>query len=416
MRYPTGFSTEVVQKQDCINQQPDNERHERDKPDFEHLIHIEEKTSHKQISALRIGSWNVRGLASKRNYKLKNQTFVDYLQEYDIIISTETWTNTKCDLSLPDYNYFLIHRPRPTRAKRDSEGIVVYYKNIFSNLLSLHKQSDDNVLWLKLSKDFLNIDNYLYICACYVTPSQSSRVELSDVFNKLLNDLAEIETKCGKDHYTLIAGDFNARTGERADFIDFDNDIDTDVPETHVLCKPRCSKDKKKKPNAQGISLLDLCKASSMSLINGRFGKDAGIGEYTCITNNGCSVVDYISCSSHCVDLLTGFCVCDPTVYSDHSLLNIEFKASEQVNESVNIPTKCEKKIKFDRDKKDVYVEQLLKDSTMERMVNICSGKCDTEDGVNDMFYKFTQVLTDIAKLLFGKSYNVARSTTSSLS
>ena len=98
----------------------------------------------------------------------------------------------------------------------------------------------------------------------------------------------------------------------------------TDVPETHVLCKPRCSKDKKE-PNAQGISLLDLCKASSMSLMNGRFGKDAGIGEYTCITNNGCSVVDYILCSSNCVDLLTGFFVCDPTVYSDHSLLHIEF-------------------------------------------------------------------------------------------
>ena len=46
----------------------------------------------------------------------------------------------------------------------------------------------------------------------------------------------------------------------------------------------------------------------------------------------------------------------------------------------------------------------------------ICSGKCDTEDGVNDMFHKFTQVLTDIAEPFFGKSYNVARSTTSSLS
>ena len=50
-------------------------------------------------------------------------------------------------------------------------------------------------------------------------------------------------------------------------------------------------------------------------------------------------------------------------------------------------------------------------------MVNICSGKCDTAKYcVNDMFNKFTQVLTDIAEPLFGKSYNVARSTTSSFS
>ena len=40
---------------------------------------------------------------------------------------------------------------------------------------------------------------------------------------------------------------------------------------------------------------------------------------------------------------LTGFCVCDPTVYSYHNLFYIEFKASEQVNENVNIPTECEK-------------------------------------------------------------------------
>ena len=304
----------------------------------------------------------MHGLASKRNYKLKDQTFVDYLQEYDIIILTETWTNTKCDLSLPDYNYFSIHHPRPTRAKRDS-----YYKNIFSNLLSLHKQSDDNVLWLKLSKDFLNIDNDLYICACYVTPSQSSRVELNDVFNNLLDDLAEIETKCGKDHYTLIAGNFNARTGERADFIDFANDIDTDVPETRYLRKPRCSKDNKQPNVYQGISLLDLCKVSSMSLMNGRFGKDAGIGEYTCITNNGCSVVNNILCSSHCVDLLTGFCVCDPTVYSDHSLLHIEFKASEQVNESVNILTECEKKSNLTEIRKMYMLNNSLKIALWKR-------------------------------------------------
>ena len=87
--------------------------------------------------------------------------------------------------------------------------------------------------------------NELYICACYVTPSQSSRVKLNDVFNKLLNDLAEIETKCGKDHYTLIAGDFNARTSERAYSVDFDNDIDIHVPETHVLSKPIPNQDNK---------------------------------------------------------------------------------------------------------------------------------------------------------------------------
>ena len=45
---------------------------------------------------------------------------------------------------------------------------------------------------------------------------------------------------------------------------------------------------------AYGRALLDLCKNIGLRIINGRFGKDANIGNYTCITHNSSSLIDYL--------------------------------------------------------------------------------------------------------------------------
>ena len=48
--------------------------------------------------------------------------------------------------------------------------------------------------------------------------------------------------------------------------------------------------------NEHGNYLLNFCKASGLRIINGRIGNDGGIGKFTCVTENGCSVVDYVLC------------------------------------------------------------------------------------------------------------------------
>ena len=46
--------------------------------------------------------------------------------------------------------------------------------------------------------------------------------------------------------------------------------------------------------NSNGLHLIDMCKSFDLSIVNGRFGDDKEIGDYTCYNKNGgCSTVDY---------------------------------------------------------------------------------------------------------------------------
>ena len=40
------------------------------------------------------------------------------------------------------------------------------------------------------------------------------------------------------------------------------------------------------------MKLIDLCQEFGLRIVNGRFGDDKHIGNFTCYNNSGCSVVD----------------------------------------------------------------------------------------------------------------------------
>ena len=72
-----------------------------------------------------------------------------------------------------------------------------------------------------------------------------------------------------------------------------------------------------------GRRLLDLCKSTGLLIGNGRLCADKDIGEFTCITPRGRSVVDYFLLSFSDFDYISDFIVCDPDEYSDHCALYI---------------------------------------------------------------------------------------------
>ena len=49
--------------------------------------------------------------------------------------------------------------------------------------------------------------------------------------------------------------------------------------------------------NNRGKELLDRCHVCELIILNGRRGKDTGIGNFTRIDTPGKSVVDYVLCS-----------------------------------------------------------------------------------------------------------------------
>ena len=70
--------------------------------------------------------------------------------------------------------------------------------------------------------------------------------------------------------------------------------------------------------NNYGRELLDLCKASHLRLINGRFGEDKGIGSFTCYTSRGQSTVDYHVLSESLLPRIKNFVIDPSSDLSDH--------------------------------------------------------------------------------------------------
>ena len=65
------------------------------------------------------------------------------------------------------------------------------------------------------------LQNDLFLCLCYNIPSGSSREAFLDdnIFDLILDDMVFFEDKYGQCIF-FIAGDFNARVGNRSDFVE----------------------------------------------------------------------------------------------------------------------------------------------------------------------------------------------------
>lgn len=100
-----------------------------------------------------------------------------------------------------------------------------------------------------------------------------------DVF-KILDDISLYQNR-GR---VLLLGDLSCRTSVKPDFIENDRSINiqNDVNQVDTPI-PRFSLDRGS--NRFGDSLLDLCKATNMRIVNGRLHKDQGLERFTCFTH-----------------------------------------------------------------------------------------------------------------------------------
>ena len=60
--------------------------------------------------------------------------------------------------------------------------------------------------------------------------------------------------------------------------------------------------------------LFDLCKQTGLRVMNGRVGKDRGVGKYTFVGSQGRSVVDYILASQSLFTCVKELKVHDPNI------------------------------------------------------------------------------------------------------
>ena len=185
------------------------------------------------------------------------------------------------------------------------------------------------------------------------------------IFEQLQHDVAEI---AAHDGLVMLAGDFNARTGEATDTLspDIAADLldDTLQPAACMPVPPRRSADAK--VCAFGKSLLSLCMSSDLVIVNGRVQGDE-MGAHTCHITQGSSLVDYFIVSSTLMAAVSSLTVLDHRLESDHCplklMLHLQAKQSQSAGKLPEVAKSDHQvnvqKIRYRADKVQLYREAL---------------------------------------------------------
>lgn len=171
----------------------------------------------------------------------------------------------------------------------------------------------------------------------------------------------------------ILCGDFNARIGEMSE-----NDIvvslNNEVYVEREYNDERTSKDKI--VNARGRKILDFCSTSGMYIANGRLGEDKNLGEFTCVTSRGSSVVDYLMMNEMTYSRITDFRVDEPYL-SDHCPLFFKVQVMNKVcrmgpirpNDLPKMPTR----IVWDDTKQNAFTQSLHQHSSLNDVIQLCN-------------------------------------------
>lgn len=161
----------------------------------------------------------------------------------------------------------------------------------------------------------------------YPPPPEGTVYSSVDLFDDVENILVDIQSR--HDCYILLAGDFNAYTKNLKDFIDPSQTDDVGPVRDFTaafgeqLYSVKCKHTQDTHPpNNYGYRLIDLCKLLSLYFLNGRAGRNDGLGM---CTNNGCSVVDHMIGSSFLLTKIKDFAVSpfDALLSDVHSSLTL---------------------------------------------------------------------------------------------
>lgn len=263
----------------------------------------------------KLGVWNISGLKSKLNEQ--NDSFDNFISLFDIICFVETWADENDFFQIEGFTEpFVSIRNKHPHAWRNSGGIAVFLKESLTKycrvtrLVSLSESR--NLIWLKF--DFLDmLKGVPIICGfTYLFPENSSVHAEEDLFHIMEADVAAHRSNF-ESHCILLAGDFNAYTGRELDFIQHDESFDLldNLGYVEDAEPPPRNNQDGHEMNAYGKNLFYLCVNTGLRIVNGRYGSDSEVGNYTCISELSASTIDYIIIDEDISKYITDFQVED---------------------------------------------------------------------------------------------------------
>lgn len=225
------------------------------------------------------------------------------INKYDIVGIHESKTDDCDEFDIPGFK--VVFNNREKLSSRKSGGIVLLIKEEYFEYIQIDtKQQSKLVQWFSISHLISPITERIY-CGVVYLPPQGSRYANEDPYTELQQ---EILRYCQDSNNIILMGDFNSRTGEKADYTCIDPFI-SDMYGLEILTEEsqsilnffsqhdvpfnRLKKDKI--INNYGNQMLEFCKLTDLFILNGRIRNSVINLQNTCKDR---STVDYFLSTS----------------------------------------------------------------------------------------------------------------------
>jgi len=327
----------------------------------------------------------------------------DFVKQYDIFFLSEIWIREKSDFTLQvkGYKAFVVPRQNQSRLGRPAGGVALLIKEDIMKYVKKVYTDKPEMIFLLLSGPLLRLEKDILMCFAYIPPEHSTYYNNFNEKNgiQLLESTLLDVMSTHRDTHILVAGDLNSRTGNLQDFITNDNvrftNFDDFYPADGFDTK-RSSLDTE--TNTFGETLLDLCCAMSIHMLNGRY--DDQNGEFTCLPSVGKSVVDYILMDSELHGNVKHFSII-PKTESDHLPVSCTLRGAhyDTVQDCDNKWTRY----KWKEEKRDAYIAR-IHDNTGGNL--ICEiDTCLKQGNVDSAIEKMKNLLTYAGEQMRVKPY-----------
>lgn len=339
---------------------------------------------------------NVCGLMRRMRY----DEFKSLITKHDICLLSETKTD---DVDLDelqdmcgDIGYSIFLKNRSSYDKVRSGGLAVIVRNSLLNSVTVKKTECKYVQWLTFEPMLTKLRSRLLLGLVYIPPEGSKYVSES-AFVELEAELLDLREE---DDLVCLCGDFNARTKNMLDYVDFDelicgtvgidenliSVIDPQSPlEAAGIARERCTRDLGR-PNNYGYKLVEFCKSHTVYICNGRVGADHDKGLPT--TRSG-TLIDYVLGTCGVLKAISSFEVLDfDPLYSDvHAAISFTLGASSVGCDHQDPDRQYEEvavnsKFFWDKRREGAFVDACLGEWVNKLVEQIDSGHIDSVDAI----------------------------------
>ena len=154
---------------------------------------------------LNISFWNINGYKSRIvGNKFADPDFLVEVQKCDIVGIGETHIHDEIleELSIPGFVLLKYkNRKKSTRNNKSFGGIAIFVKPEIKNIVHPIETENQDIIWLKMNKTDLKVNNDVYIGTAYISPHKGKLTESNKIQNladDIIRDCTQFMAKRGR--------------------------------------------------------------------------------------------------------------------------------------------------------------------------------------------------------------------------